>query len=129
MSDLSSSLPVMGDLEQLLEKLDPDPRIRGRQFEHICKWFLTNDPTYKNTLRRVWLWSERTCRWGGDAGLDLVGDGHDGGLGAMQAKAYAPENTITKADVDKFLAESARTVFSFRLLIATTDKLNHVARR
>ena len=48
MSDLSSSLPVMGDLEQLLEKLDPDPRIRGRQFEHICKWFLTNDPVGQN---------------------------------------------------------------------------------
>jgi predicted helicase len=31
--------------------------------------------------------------------------------------------------VDKFLAESSRAVFSYRLLIATTDKLHHVARR
>ncbi len=48
---------------------------------------------------------------------------------AEQAKAYAPENAVTKADVDKFLAESSRAVFSYRLLITTTDKLHHVARR
>jgi hypothetical protein len=48
----------------LFARLDPDPRVRGKQFEHVCKWFLTNDPTYKNTLRRVWLWSEWTGRWG-----------------------------------------------------------------
>ena len=129
MSDLSSSLPVMGDLEQLLEKLDPDPRIRGRQFEHICKWFLTNDPTYKNTLRKVWLWSEWTGRWGGDAGIDLVAEDHDGRLWAIQAKAYDSASAVTKADVDKFLSESSRAVFSYRLLIATTDKRHHVARR
>ena len=113
----------------LFARLDPDPRVRGKQFEHVCKWFLTNDPTYKNTLRRVWLWSEWTGRWGGDAGIDLVAEDHDGRLWAIQAKAYAPENTVTKADVDKFLAESSRAVFSYRLLIATTDKLHHVARR
>ena len=119
----------MGAFSDLFARLDPDPRVRGTQFEHVCKWFLTNDPTYKNTLRRVWLWSEWTGRWGGDAGIDLVAEDHDGRLWAIQAKAYAPENTITKADVDKFLAESSRAVFSYRLLIATTDKLHHVARR
>ena len=83
----------------------------------------------RTTLRRVWLWSEWTGRWGGDAGIDLVAEDYDGRLWAIQAKAYAPENTVTKADVDKFLAESSRAVFSYRLLIATTDKLHHVARR
>jgi superfamily II DNA or RNA helicase len=119
----------MATFSDLFARLDPDPRVRGKQFEHVCKWFLTNDPTYKNTLRRVWLWSEWTGRWGGDAGIDLVAEDHDGRLWAIQAKAYAPENTITKADVDKFLAESSRAVFSYRLLIATTDKLHHVAQR
>ncbi|HEY1840169.1 MAG TPA: Helicase associated domain protein, partial [Mycobacterium sp.] len=119
----------MATFSDLFARLDPDPRVRGKQFEHVCKWFLINDPTYKSTLRRVWLWSEWTGRWGGDAGIDLVAEDHDGRLWAIQAKAYAPENTITKADVDKFLAESSRAVFSYRLLIATTDKLHHVARR
>ena len=113
----------MATFSDLFARLDPDPRVRGKQFEHVCKWFLANDPTYKNTLRRVWLWSEWTGRWGVDAGIDLVAEDHDGRLWAIQAKAYAPENTITKADVDTFLAESSRAVFSYRLLIATTDKL------
>jgi predicted helicase len=119
----------VGGFSDLFARLDLDPRVRGKQFEHVCKWFLTNDPTYKNTLRRVWLWSEWTGRWGGDSGIDLVAEDYDGRLWAIQAKAYAPENTVTKADVDKFLAESSRAVFSYRLLIATTDKLHHVARR
>ena len=119
----------MATFSDLFARLDPDPRVRGKQFEHVCKWFLTNDPTYKNTLRRVWLWSEWTGRWGGDAGIDLIAEDHDGRLWAIQAKAYTPENTVTKADVNKFLAESSRAVFSYRLLIATTDKVHHVARR
>ena len=67
-----------------------------------------------------WLWKEWAGRWGADAGIDLVAEDYDGRLWAIQAKAYAPDNTITKADVDKFLAESSRTVFSYRLLLAPT---------
>ena len=119
----------MATFSDLFASLDPDPRVRGKQFEHVCQWFLTNDPMYKSALRRVWLWSEWTGRWGGDAGIDLVAEDHDRRLWAIQAKAYDPANAVTKADVDKFLAESSRAVFSYRLLIATTDKLHHVARR
>ena len=50
----------MATFSDLFARLDPDPRVRGKQFEHVCKWFLANDPTYKNTLRRVWLWAEWT---------------------------------------------------------------------
>ncbi|MCU1701342.1 MAG: putative helicase [Mycobacterium sp.] len=119
----------MGDFLELFTRLDPDPRVRGKQFEHVCKWFLTNDPTYRSTLRRVWLWDEWPGRWGGDAGIDLVAEDHDGRLWAIQCKAYSPANAVTKTDVNKFLSESSRAVFSYRLLIATTDKLHHVARR
>lgn len=119
----------MATFIDLFARLDPNPRVRGKQFEHICKWFLTNDPMYKTTLRNVWLWNEWTRRWGIDAGIDLVAEDHDGRLWAIQCKAYKPERSITKADVDTFLSESSRAVFSYRLLIATTDKLHHVARR
>ena len=70
----------MATFSDLFARLDPDPRVRGKQFEHVCKWFLTNDPTYKNTLRKVWLWSEWTGRWGGDAGIDLVAEDRDGAI-------------------------------------------------
>ena len=57
-------------------------------------------------IRRVWLWSEWPGAWGADAGIDLVAEDRDGGLWAVQAKAYDPSYSIRKADVDSFLSES-----------------------
>jgi predicted helicase len=62
-------------------------------------------------------------------GIDLVARTRDGQLWAVQAKAYDPSNTVTKADVDTFLSESSRSQFAYRLPIATTDHLSGTARR
>ena len=121
--------PVVGDFDQLFTNLDDDPRVRGRQFEHVCKWFFENDPVYRSELRRVWLWDEWPGRWGGDAGIDLVAEDRNGGLWAIQAKAYDPKYRVSKKDVDKFLAESGRKVFSYRMLIATTDLIDRTGER
>ena len=40
-----------------------------------------------------------------------------------------PDYAIKKADVDSFLAESSRPGFTYRLLIATTDRLGPTAKR
>lgn len=45
----------VGAFADLLDRLDADDRVRGKQFEYVYKWFLTNDPVYKHELRRVWL--------------------------------------------------------------------------
>jgi len=119
----------VGLLIGLLDSLDADAGRRGKQFEHICKWFLTNDPVYRQQLRRIWLWDEWPGRWGADAGIDLVAEGQDGRLWAIQAKAYDPAYSVTKGDVDTFLSESARPEFGFRLLIATTDRIGKTAER
>jgi predicted helicase len=68
----------MGSLRELLDDLSPDVGLRGKQFEHICKWFLTNCALYRRKLRRVWLWDEWSGRWGADAGIDLVAEDHEG---------------------------------------------------
>ena len=115
--------------DDLLGRLDADPYRRGKQFEHICKWFLTNDPVYKHELRRVWLWDEWPGRWGGDAGIDLVAEDRNGHLWAIQAKAYDPAYRVTKRDVNKFLAESGREVFTYRMLIATTNLIDRIGER
>jgi len=100
----------MGTFDGLVGELDPDNALRrGKQFEHVCKWFLTNDPTYKSTLRKVWLWDEWEGRWGGDAGIDLVAEDHDGRLWAIQAKAYDPANAVTKHDVRHPVAMCSRS--------------------
>ena len=116
-------------LADLLSQLDSRPDVRGRQFERLCGWYLRNAPEYRDKIRNVWLWSDWPGAWAPDAGIDLVAEDRDGGLWAVQAKAYAPSYAIKKADVDSFLSESNRPQFSYRLLIATTDHLGHRARR
>ncbi len=118
-----------GRLDDLIANFDPNPVVRGRQFEAVCRWFLLHSPVYQPLLRRVWFWRDWPGRWGADAGIDLVAEAHDGILWAIQAKAYDPVHTITKADVDTFLSESARPHFAFRLLIATTNRIGTTARR
>ena len=48
----------MATLPALLSRLDTDERVRGRQWERICSWFLAHDPAYRSQVRRVWLWRE-----------------------------------------------------------------------
>lgn len=119
----------MGSFDDLCRGLAADPQLRGRQFEHIAKWFLENDPVYSRELKRVWLWKDWPGRWGADAGIDLVATDRNGALWAIQAKAYDPKYRVSKKDVDTFLAESGREVFTYRMLIATTDLINHTGER
>lgn len=121
----------MATFSELFVRLDPDPRVRGNQFEHVCKWFLTNDPLYKQRLRHVWLWKEWPDRPSDvEAGIDLVAEDADGHLWAVQAKAYAEDRPIPKAELNKFLSESNTEQFSQRLLISTTTGgLHQLAQR
>jgi hypothetical protein len=44
----------MRGFNALYRSLNRDPRQREFQFEHVCRWFLANDPTYKALLTKVW---------------------------------------------------------------------------
>ena len=120
----------MTTFSELFEQLDPDDNIRGKQFERICKWYLEHDPVYAGQLTHVWLWKDWPGRWypKKEAGIDLVAEHRDGTLWAIQAKAYKPDYWVTKEDMNSFLSESNRPQFSYRLLIATTDRLGPTAR-
>ena len=113
----------------LSAQFSADARVRGRQFERLCRWYLQNAPEYRNKIKQVWLWKDWPERWGVDAGIDLVAETHDGERWAIQAKAYDPAYSITKSDVDTFLSESSRPQFAYRLLIATTDGIGGNAYR
>lgn len=119
----------MGTLSQLIARLDADSGRRGKEFERICKWFLANDPVYSRRLEKIWLWNDWPDKWGPDAGIDLVAEDKDGKLWAIQAKAYDPAYSVTREDINTFLAEAGRADFSFRLLIATTNILGTTAKR
>ncbi len=115
-------------LDRLLAQLDADPNKRGREFERICRWYLTSAPQYRRRFQHVWLWRDWPGMRAPDRGIDLVAEEHGGDLWAIQAKAYAPDYAIKKKDVDSFLAEAGRPDFSYRLLIATTDHLGPAAK-
>lgn len=42
--------PPWGTFSDLFARLDPDPRVRGKQFEHVCKWFLTIDQEFVESM-------------------------------------------------------------------------------
>jgi len=117
----------MATFETLLSSFDPDTK--GQQFEHFVKWFLINDPEWLTQVDQIWLWDVYPDRWGRDCGIDLIFKHQNGEIWAVQAKCYAPEYSITKADVDTFLSESNRHGIDRRLLIATTDRVGANARQ
>jgi predicted helicase len=116
--------------DSLIEELHALPAgAKGRRFEELTRWYLQHAPEYRHLIEYVYAWSEWPGRWGADAGIDLVAVLHTGELWAVQAKAYAPEHSVRKSDVDSFLSESNRRDFSFRLLVATTNRIGANAAR
>ena len=109
---------------KFLESFDADNNRRGKQWEHVCKWFLETDPVYRARLKKVWLWKEWPDRpYDNEAGIDLVAQEKNGNLWAIQAKAYAANRPVNKDDMDKFISESEGDQFSLRLLLATSYKV------
>jgi superfamily II DNA or RNA helicase len=123
-----STVHCMGNLQQLMDALSRDDRLRGQQFEMVCAWLLERAPLYRPMIKRVWRWNDWPGRWGSDSGIDLVAETVTGELWAVQAKAFAPDYYLKKSDIDSFLSESARPCFVFRLLLATTDLMGSRAR-
>ncbi|MDC0274316.1 DEAD/DEAH box helicase family protein, partial [Planctomycetaceae bacterium] len=114
-------------IEQKIRQ-DADGTEFGFDFEWLCKWYLQHAPEYQHTLEQVWLWKEWPDRWTEDErGIDIVARTRDGQLWAIQAKAWAPDRSLTLKDISSFLSESNRAVFSYRLLMATTDNLTRNA--
>ena len=56
----------------LLASLSPDALTRGKQFERLVKWWLTQDPIWSRKIKNVWLWDEWPEYPGRDIGIDLV---------------------------------------------------------
>ena len=129
MTPRSADTEVTGSFAALYSSLDARPEERGKQFEHVVKWFLKYDPAWATQVDEVWLWNEWPERWGADCGIDLIFRHKNGEVWAVQAKCYSPDYTVTKHDVDRFLSESNRSLIQRRLLVATTDRLGTNALR
>lgn len=114
--------------EDLFSGLSSESHIKGKSFEKISKWWLMNDEIWSSLVRKVWLWDEWPNRNTRDLGIDLVAEGFDGTLWAVQCKAYDPDSSLKKADIDSFLSASSQKQFTNRLLITTTKSIGENAR-
>ena len=106
-------------LDGLLERLPPDPHLRGKEFERVTKWFLETDPGYAWELKQVWLWDDWPGYWGPDNGIDLVAETQEGKLSAIQVKCYDPESQVPASEIGSFISASSRPEFDHRLLMST----------
>ena len=83
--------------EELFSRLSSSSHVKGKSFEQISKWWLTNDELWSSIVKQVWLWDEWPNRNTRDLGIDLVAEGFDGTLWAVQCKAYDPESSLKKS--------------------------------
>jgi len=98
-----------------------DEHDKGVRFERLMLHALQTDRTFRHQFTKVWLWSDWPERSGVDIGVDLVALNADDTLTAIQCKCYAPTATLTKEDIDSFVATSGKEQFSRRIIVATTD--------
>ena len=114
---------------KLIQSFDEDALRRGKQFEKAVKYLLQNDPKHKRKFKYVWLWDEFPERTGPDIGIDVVAQGHDNSLCAIQAKCFDPGRDIPKSDIDSFISAASPRKYAHRMLVATTDGLSANARK
>ena len=103
--------------------------MRGKQFERLVKWWLTQDPIWSRKIQNAWLWKEWPDYPGRDIGIDLVAEMTDGTLCAVQAKCFDENRDIPKSELDSFISAASHRTFQHRLLVATTDGLSANAKR
>ena len=117
----------MANFDQFISTFHTEDN-KGGQFEKFCKWFLENDPVWKNKVDKVWLFKDFPDRWSNkDLGVDLVFRDVDKKIWAVQAKCYSQDYYMTYDDMSRFLAESNRSIIDKRLLLASTNNLGHNA--
>ncbi len=112
--------------EIVLDSFGQNSQVKGRKFEEAIKWWLVNDPYWKNEFlpQSVTLWSESRFRNGPDIGIDLTAEDRLGNVWAIQVKNWNPATALPKAEIDKFLTASNTKQFSHRLLVTTTEQIS-----
>ena len=104
-----------------IREIATDEHDKGDRFERLMLHALRTDRTYQQQFTDVWRWMDWPGRSGADIGVDLVARDVDGGLIAIQCKCYAPTTTLTKEEIDSFVALSGQEQWTRRIVVSTTD--------
>jgi predicted helicase len=112
--------PVEAVLEEI-RAVSKDEHDKGDRFEQLMLHAFQTDRTFRQQFTEVWRWMDWPGRTGTDIGIDLVARDTDGRLIAIQCKCYDPDSTLTKHDIDSFVALSGQKQWARRIVVATTD--------
>lgn len=115
----------MSALKNIIRKIQctEDNKDKGLMFEKLCLYFLMHDKIYAPKFSDIWLWSQ----WPGnngmsDTGIDIVAKFTEGdSYCAVQCKFRSDDSTISKGEIDSFMALSSKSIYSQRILFALTD--------
>ena len=107
-------------------------REQGTYFEKLVIDFLLNDERYSSQFTNVETlhdWASKHGYSSFDSGIDLFATNsneYGGGFSAIQCKFYNT-TTISKSEIDSFMAASDKSYFNKRILVDTSEKgLNNV---
>lgn len=97
----------MTPIEQVLadiRAIATDEHDKGERFERLMLHAFQTDRTFRQRFSQVWTWPDWPDRSSADIGVDLVARNANGTLTAIQCKCYAPTATLTKEEIDSFIA-------------------------
>ena len=117
----------MSALQDLLDHYranSKSERDKGDKFERLTKFFLENDSRFSDRFSDVWIWNNFPENEGKvDTGIDLVAkEKYLDGYCAIQCKFYGKNNVIDKPQIDSFFKASGKSIYTSRVIFATTDK-------
>ena len=115
---------VATPVEAVLERIRAvamDDHDKGDRFEQLMLHAFKTDRSFRQQFTEVWRWMDWPGRTGADIGIDLVARDAEGRLIAIQCKCYDPDSTLTKHDIDSFVALSGQRQWARRIIVATTD--------
>ena len=112
---------LLGRLDAIWNTYGADNTGKGTAFERLIAGYLRTAPEFADRFGDVYLWQEWPERGNQhDHGIDIVArDIDNGGWCAVQCKFYDPQHHVAKADIDSFIAASARSKFTGRIIVST----------
>lgn len=109
--------------EAFFDSIQGEANTKGEAFEKAVKLWFSNDHEWRGFFDEVFLWSEWPLAETRDLGIDLVAMDKTGRHWAIQTKAYDPDSSLKKSDVNSFISASSTPLFAGRILVTTTKTI------
>lgn len=105
-----------------IRETSENEREKGDKFERATRFFLKNDPVYKQRFSDVWMWKDAPTNDGSDLGIDLVAlDAEDGTYWAIQCKCYQ-KPCLDFKDVATFYGKTGnQDTYGHNMIVTTCE--------